>query len=227
MTFADTTNPVARLNAPGDYRELTTQSVTDALGTVAGWINDVIAWLTGLNFVQWLTEAVGGDWGDILSIRDVWNDLSWASGDISTNLVRGLTELNPDWDGNAAKAFEAHMTKWYQAFVENQGVCAAIRDYLTDLARVAKEFLQALIDVIQLLLSLIGPGILGAILRAMEIKDTIQKGYQAYRRIKNAIDATISFFQLIAAAGQADNLPNTRVTVPDTPYGGPTAPGTM
>jgi uncharacterized protein YukE len=232
MTYADTMNPLGRLNPPGDYRELATHSVLDVLPGIVGWINDAVRWVTRqfgheINVVQWLLEAVGGDWSDLLSLRDCWNNLSWASADIGTNLVRGLTELNPHWDGRAAQAFDAHMSKWYGAFSQNQAVCATIRDHLQSLAQVAKEFLQAAIDVLQMLLSILGSGgPIVAILRAKEIADGVIKAYRAFDAIKKTIQAAKSVFEAIAAMRNT-NAPNTRVDVPSTGYGGPTAPGTM
>lgn len=67
------------------------------------------------------------------------HNLAWANSGIGTNLVRGLTELNPHRDGNAAQAFEAHMSKWYWAFSQNQALRENVRDTLRELATVAKE----------------------------------------------------------------------------------------
>jgi uncharacterized protein YukE len=232
MTYADTVNPLGRLNPPGDYRDLATQSVLDALPGIVGWINDAVRWITRqfgheINVVQWLLEAVGGDWSDLLSLRDSWNNLSWASADIGTNIVRGLTELNPHWDGNAAQAFDAHMSKWYGALTQNQTVCAAIRDHMQSLAQVAKEFLQAAIDILQMLFSILGSGgPIVAVLRAADIADGVIKTYRAYDAVKKTIQAIKSVFESIAAMRDT-SAPNTRVEVPTAGYGGPTAPGTM
>jgi uncharacterized protein YukE len=230
--FADTMNPLGRLNPPGDYSELATQSVLDTLPGIVGWINDAVRWVTRqfgheINVVHWLMEAIGGDWSDLLSLRDAWNNLSWASADIATNLVRGLTELNPHWDGNAAQAFDAHMSKWNGALTQNQSVCAEIRDHMQSLAQIAKEFLQAAIDVLQMLLSILGSGgPIVAVLRAKEIAEGVIRAYRAYDAVKKAIDAAKSVFEAIAAMREYQ-APNTRVDVPSTSYGGPTAPGTM
>lgn len=61
MTYADTMNPLGRLNPPGDYRELATQSVLDVLPGIVGWINDAVRWVTRqfgheINVVQWLSR---------------------------------------------------------------------------------------------------------------------------------------------------------------------------
>jgi uncharacterized protein YukE len=161
--FADTMHPSGRLNPPGNYDELVTDSVTEVLPGIVGWINDAVAWVTRqfgheVNVVHWLTETVGGDWGDLLSLADAWNNLAWASSDIAANLTAGVVELDPHWDGNAAQAFKAHMVKWHNAFVENRFTCETVRDTLRDLAIVAKEFLQAVIDLLQILLSILGTG---------------------------------------------------------------------
>lgn len=230
--FADTMHPLGRLTPPGNYDELVTDSVTDALPGVVGWINDAVAWVTRqfgheINVVQWLTETVGGDWGDLLSLADAWNSLAWASSDIADNLTAGVTELNPHWDGNAAQAFEAHMVKWHNAFEQNQMVCETVRDTLRDLATVAKEFLQAAIDLIQMLFSILGGGgPIVAIMRAKEVADIVIKAYRVYDAVKKTVQAAISIFQMIAA-DRPDNAPNTKVDVPSVGYGGPDAPGTM
>jgi uncharacterized protein YukE len=230
--FADTMHPLGRLNPPGNYDELVTESVTDVLPGVVGWINDAVAWVTRqfgheVDVVHWLTETVGGDWGDLLSLADAWNNLAWASSDIAANLTAGMTELDPSWDGNAAKAFQAHMVKWHNAFAQNGIVCETVRDTLRELATVAKEFLQAAIDLIQMLLSILGTGGPAvAIMRAAEIADGVIKAYRVYDAVKKAIQAAVSIFQMIAA-DRPDHAPATKVSVPSTSYGGPDAPGTM
>ncbi len=231
-TFNDTTYPPGRLNPPGNYDELVTDSVTDALPGIVGWINDAVAWVTRqfgheVNVVKWITEVIGGDWGDLLSLADAWNNMAWCSGDIGTNMLHGLSELNPHWDGNAAQAFNAHMGKWTLAFGQNKVVCETVRDTFRDLAIVAKEFLQAAIDLIQMLMSILGGGgIAVAIMRAKEIVDSVIKAFRVYDAVKKTIAAAKSIFEMIAA-DRPDNLPNTKVDVPDAGYGGPRSPGTM
>jgi uncharacterized protein YukE len=230
--FADVMHPLGRLNPPGNYDELVTDSVTDVLPGVVGWINDAVAWITRqfgheVNVVHWLTETIGGDWGDLLSLADAWNNLAWASSDIAGNLLNGVVELDPHWDGNAAQAFKAHMTRWHYAFVQNRAMCETVRDTLRDLATVAKEFLQAAIDLIQMLLSILGSGgPLVAVMRAAEIADGVIKAYRVYDAVKKTIQAAVSIFEMLAA-DRPDNAPNTKVEVPSTSYSGPDAPGTM
>lgn len=223
-------HPLGRLNPPGNYDELVTESVTDVLPGIVGWINDAVAWVTRqfgheVNVVHWLTETVGGDWGDLLSIADAWNNLAWASSDIAANLTAGVVELDPHWDGNAAQAFKGHMVKWHNAFVENRLTCETVRDTLRDLATVAKEFLQAVIDLLQMLFSILGTGgPIVAVMRAVEIADGVIKAYRVYDAVKKTIQAAVSIFEMIAA-DRPDHAPSTRVEVPSTSYGGPDAPG--
>jgi uncharacterized protein YukE len=230
--FADTMQPLGRLNPPGNYDELVTDSVTDVLPGIVGWINDAVAWVTRqfgheVNVVHWLTETVGGDWGDLLSLADAWNNLAWASSDIAANLTAGVAELDPSWDGNAAQAFKAHMAKWHNAFAENGWMCETVRDTLRDLATVAKEFLQAVIDLIQMLLSILGTGgPVVAVLRSAEIADGVIKAYRVYDAVKKTIQAAVSIFEMIAA-DRPDNAPSAKVEVPSTSYSGPDAPGSM
>lgn len=71
---------------------MVTNSVTDVLPGIVGWINDAIAWVTRqfgheVNVVHWLTETVSGGWGDLLSLADAGNNLAWARSDIAANLT--------------------------------------------------------------------------------------------------------------------------------------------
>lgn len=231
-TFADVADPVAVLTTPGDYSELTTQSVLDALPGVVGWINDAITWAVrqfGYDFdlVHWLTEQIGGDWGDLLTLRDMWQNLGFASSSIATNLTFGRGDLDPHWDGNAATAFEAHIGAWDTAFTQNREACLAISETMEEMATAAKEFLQAAIDAIQLVASVIGSGgVLGAIFRALDIAEDVIKAYRVYDATKKAIEAVQSFCESVVSDA-AVSAPETKVTVPDTPYGGPKSPGTM
>jgi hypothetical protein len=231
--FDDTLNPVGRLQPPGDYSELATESVIDALPGVVGWINDAVAWVTRelgheINVVGWITEAVGGDWSDLLVQADVWNNLSWASYDLDVNLVSGMAMLNPYWDGNAAQAFQAHMDRWHTALKQHRDVCAVVRDTLKQLASVTKEPIQALIDMIELLISILGSGgPVAAVFRAWDVADGVINTYRVFNAVKSAIQAAISLFQAAEAQGVGGQNPETKVDVPDVGYGGPTSPGTM
>lgn len=229
--FADTMHPLGRLNPPGNYDELVTTSVTDVLPGVVGWINDLVAWATRqfgheVNVIKWLTEAVGGDWGALLCLADAWNNLAWASSDIAANLTAGVAELDPYWEGNAAQAFEAHMVAWHNAFAQNALVCESVRDTLRDLATVAKEFLQAAIDMIELILGILGSGgPVAGVLRAVDIAEAVITCYRVYDLVTKAVDTAQSIFEMIAA-DRPDHAPSTRVDVPRAGYGGPDDPGT-
>lgn len=231
-TFADVADPIALLTTPGDYTELATESVLDALGTVAGWINDAISWAVrqfgyDFNLVEWLMEEIGGDWSELLTLRDMWQNLGLASSSVATNLTFGRGDLDPHWDGNAATAFEAHIGAWDTAFTQNREACLAISESMEEMATAAKEFLQAAIDAIQLVLSVIGSGgLLGAIFRALDIAEEVILAYRVYDATKKAIEAVKSFCESVVSDA-AVSAPETRVTVPDTPYGGPKSPGTM
>jgi uncharacterized protein YukE len=230
--FGDTINPLGRLKPPGDYHELETEAVVEALPKLAGPINEattlILREVTGWDFdvLAWLSSTISGNWSNLLSLRDVYNNLSYASDDISTNLTRGLTELNPHWDGNAAQAFDAHMEKWYGALEQNRAACAAVRDHLATLAEVAKEFLQAVIDMVELIITVVGGGVIATVLRAAGVAEGVIAAYKAFRVTVKAVQAVASLFEAIAAKTD-DEAPETRVDVPDEPYGGPTAPGTM
>lgn len=229
--FADTINPLGRLKPPGNYRDLQIEAVREALPQVAVWANDAVRWILQQNgwdidVVRWVSDVVSGNWGNLLSLRDAWNNLSYASDDIATNLTRALTELNPHWEGNAAQAFDEHMEKWYGALKQNQAACATVRDHLAGLAEVAKEFVQAVIDMLEMILAIASGGLGALLLKAARVVEGVVAAYQAFRIVMKAIQAEISIFEMIAAMAD-DQAPETRVDVPDEPYGGPTAPGTM
>jgi hypothetical protein len=231
-TFADVADPVAVLTTPGDYSELTTDSVLDALPGVVGWINDAISWAVrqfGYDFdlVHWLAEAIGGDWGDLLTLRDMWQNLGFASSSVATNLTFGRGDLDPHWNGNAATAFEAHVGAWDTAFTQNREACLAISETMEKMATAAKEFLQAAIDAIELVVSVLGSGgVIGAALRALDIADGVIKAYRVYQALSKTIAAVVSFCESVASDA-AVSAPDTKVSVPETPYSGPKSPGTM
>lgn len=63
------------------------------------------------------------------------------------------------------------MVRWHNAFAQNGIVCETVRDTLRELATVAKEFLQAAIDMIEMTLTILGGGLAAWALRSLSIAE--------------------------------------------------------
>lgn len=226
-SFADTKDPIGRLNPPKNFDGLVTDSVLDALPVPVDLVVEAIEWATGFNLIRWATEAFGGDWGVLLTLADMYNNLHWAAQDIATNITRGLTELNAYWTGNAAQAFDAHMAKWYGAVSQFSSICGTLRDTFKELATVAKEFLQIFVDLLELIGAIfLGGGIVGVLVNGFKIGETIVAAYKFYRLVIKSVQAAVSLCQGIAT-DRPDGMPGTKVDIPSTGYSGPMSPGAM
>jgi uncharacterized protein YukE len=231
--FADTTNPIGRLNPPGNYDQQVLDATRDALGAIK-YIDELFQEFVGWSPAQELMDAIGGNWGQLLSLRDVWNNISFASGDVEANLDSGRQQLDPHWDGNAAAAFNEYMGQWSLALSQNRDACAAVRDKLVDLAENAKQAIDQIIQAIKTIVSLLSAAsasieipvwgeykILKAIWEGVKTINEIRKVVSA---LVNTVKLAVEFFQSIAEIVD-DKTPTVRVDVPSVAYGGPKAPG--
>jgi uncharacterized protein YukE len=231
--FVDTMNPPGRLTPPGDYEQQVLDSTRDAMG-ILKYIDEVfqkiVGWSPGKEFVDW----IGGNWGQLLSLRDAWNCVSFSMSDIGDNLQAGRTELAPHWDGNAAQSFEAYMVKWVQAFEQDQQAAAAVRDKLNDLAENAKQTVDMIIAAIKEIWALITSAgasieipvwgeykIVRAVWEAIKLINSVRKVVGVF---VSTVHLAVEFFQAIAEMLD-DRSPTLRVDVPTGAYGGPANPG--
>jgi uncharacterized protein YukE len=230
--FADVMAPPGRLNPPGNYDQQVLDSTRDALGMIRH-IDELFQRLAGWSPAQELVDAVGGNWGQLLSIRDAWHNASFALSDVEANLRAGMAELDPDWNGNAARSFQRYMDNWMVALAQDEQVCLAVRDKLTDLAQNAKQAIDQIIAAIREILSLIsaaGASLDIPIWGEYKIAKAIWEGIKLINQIRKVVSAFVStvklaaeFFQTIAELVD-DRTPTLRVDVPAGPYGGPAHP---
>lgn len=227
--YADTADPTAQLVAPGDYGAEVRAAAQEALGLI-GEIDSAFQTIVGWSPAQELIEWVGGNWGQLLSLRDAWENMAKANAEVADNLKAGLKELDPSWDGNAALAFEAHMEKWEQAFEQNHDACIAIRDKLVDLAENAKQVVDQIIQTIKTVVSIVSSALasfsipvygqgkaIKAIWDTIKLINDVRKVVSAFI---NLVKFAVEFFESIQEITD-DKTPTVRVEVPTTSYAVP------
>jgi hypothetical protein len=236
--FANPMSPPGRLTPPGDYSGQVKQDIDQALGMIH-YIVNIIDHFTGWNIEEEITNWVGGNYGQLLSIRDAWNCCGWAVGDIDTNLTAGLSTLYGQagaghWSGNAAEGFHNYMNEWSTALGEDRDACFAIRDQLTQLAASAKDMLTTILQAIKTIVGLItsagasidipiwGEYKIGkAVWEAVKLINNVRKVVSAFiNTVKLAIDTVHELTDLVKAKN-----PTIRVDIPAAAYGGPSNPG--
>lgn len=240
--FADPMSPPGRLRPPGNYADQVKHDIDHALGAIHYVVN-IIDYFTGWNIEQELTNWVGGNYGQLLSIRDCWNSAGWALDDVNANLTAGISTLydqsggamnNPHWSGNAADGFYQYMTQWRSALEEDRDACFTIRDQLTALAGQAKDTLTVILQGINTMVSLIGSAgasveiplwgeykIGKAVWEAVKLINNIRKIVSAFTNsVKMAVDTFHEITDLVTAKN-----PSIQVNVPAAAYGGAANPG--
>lgn len=238
--FADTMNPPSRLNPPADYGSQVKKDIDNALGMIH-YVVEIIDQIIGQNLEQELTSWVGGNYGQLLSIRDCWNNAGWAIDDINTNLTAGLSTLygqssgamtDPHWNGNAAGAFYNHMIGWSAALSQDRDACFTVRDKISDLAEAAKEALTTILQAIKTIVSLIS-GVstsieipvwgeyeaAKAVWEAIKLINNVRKVVSAFiNTVKLAVDFCHDIVDIVHATN-----PTIRVNLPGA-YTAPTSP---
>jgi hypothetical protein len=235
--FADPMNPIGRLQPPGNYADQIKHDIDHALGAIHYVVN-IIDYFTGWNIEQEMTNWVGGNYGQLLSIRDAWNCAGWALDDIDKNLTSGLSTLygqsggsmtNPHWSGHAADGFYQYMIGWSAALQEDRDACFTIRDELTQLAQQAKDTLTVILQGIETMVSLISSAgvsieipiwgeykIGKAIWEAVKLINNIRKVVGAFTNsVKMAIDTVHELTDLVHATN-----PKIQVNIPTAAYQG-------
>lgn len=240
--YADPTNPTGRLTPPGDYSGDVKKTVDDALGIVH-YALSVIDHFTGSNIEAEITNWVGGNYGRLLSIRDSWNCVGWAVGDVGNNLTTGLGTLygqsggsstGPHWSGNAADSFYSYMIDWGAALGEDQQACFTVRDTLTQLAKTAADTLTTIIDAIKEIVSLIsaaGASIEIPIWGEYKLGEAVWKAIGLINNVRKVVSAFINTIKLAVATCHEivdvvnNKNPSVNVNIPAAPYSGPVPAG--
>ena len=229
--FADTRPPPGRLNPPGEYGAEVRAAAQEALGAI-GKIDAAFQTIVGWSPTQELLEWIGGNWRQLLSLRDAWNSLAFASQDLGVNLADGKAELDPSWDGQAALAFNAHMAQWEKAFAQNYEACVAIREMLVDLAENAKQAVDQIIQTILTIVSIVSAALasfsipvygqakaIKAIWDTVKLINDVRKVVMAFI---NLVKLGVELFQSITET-MDDKAPTVRVDIPDAAYTAPVA----
>ncbi|HWE91408.1 MAG TPA: hypothetical protein VG317_18250 [Pseudonocardiaceae bacterium] len=240
--FTDPMNPPGRLQPPGSYGDQVKHDIDQALGMIHYVVN-LIDHFTGWNIEQEMLDWVGGNYGQLLSIRDCWNNAGWALDDMNTNLTSGLSTVygqsngavvDPHWSGNAADGFYRYMTEWGAALDEDRDACFLVRDQMNQLAEQAKDTITVILQGIKTLVSLLGSAsasieipawgefeIAKAVWEAIKLINNIRKIVSAFI---NTVKVAIDTFHELTDLAKASN-PTLQVNVPAAAYGGPANPG--
>ena len=227
--FADTTQPLGQLAQPGTYGEevrAATQEALGAIGEIDAAFNTIVGWSPAQELLEW----VGGNWGQLLSLRDAWDSVALASDDLGKNLVHGSTQLDQTWGGRAAQAFDAHMAKWEAAFQQNYEACIAIRDKLTDLAENAKQIVDQIIQTILTVASMVMAALASFYIPVYGQARAIQAIWQTIKLINDVRKVVTAFIQMVKLAVEFfqsmteimdDKTPAVQVNVPQSQYAVP------
>jgi hypothetical protein len=113
---------VVTLMAPTYKPEV--DEVKQALKSLFGTVNDVIAKFTGYDILATLTPVLLGDWAALKRIAYAWGELEDAWRAIAADISDGMDLLSQHWDSNsttglggASEAFDFHIrSRWMRAF---------------------------------------------------------------------------------------------------------------
>ena len=228
--FADVANPEGRLNPPGDYSAEVRAAAQEALGAI-GKIDQAFQTIVGWSPAEELLEWVGGNWGQLLSLRDCWNNLAFASQDVGKNLQAGKGELDPQWSGNAAQAFEGHMELWNGTFQQLEQAAIAVRNKLVDLAENAKQAVDMIIQTIKTVVSIVTAALSSFAIPVYGQGKALKAIWDTIKLINDARKVVSAFINLVRMAKEFfesiqeiadDKTPSVRVDVPKAPYAAPT-----
>lgn len=225
--FPDVADPTRRLEPPGSYGEQVEQATHEALGALR-YIDEILQHFTGRSYFTEFQHWLGGDWGRLLSLRDAWHCLAFASLDVQDNLVSGQRILADHWCGGAAVAFDAYMDRWAVALEQNHAACLKVRDLLTDLAEHAKHCMDLVIQTVRTILSLLA---LAAVSFEVPAWGQISTARAVWKTIVliNDVRMVVGAFVNVAAEVKCylevlitrvpDTSPDLRVDVPPAPNG--------
>ncbi|SDJ66344.1 hypothetical protein SAMN04487820_101135 [Actinopolyspora mzabensis] len=229
--YADVVDPTRRLTTPGDYGAEVRAAAQEALGAI-GEIDSAFQTIVGWSPAQELLEWVGGNWGQLLSLRDTWENLAKANLDLKENLESGLGALEPLWEGNAATAFENHMGQWNSALEQNHDACIAIRDKLIDLAENAQQTVDMVIQTILTVASIVTAALSSFSIPVYGQGKAIKAVWDTVKLINDVRKVVTAFINLVKYANEFfqsvqeiadDKTPVVNVELPDSGYVAPSS----
>ncbi|AXB43246.1 WXG100 family type VII secretion target [Amycolatopsis albispora] len=224
--FVDTHHPLGRLVAPGQENNDAAEAIRDALGTF-GWIDKLMDELFDFSFVEIVVDEIGAEYGQLKTIGAVWNNLRWAVEGVAENLRSGYGELEPQWEGNAAQAFERYMMDWIRRLGDHQEFCRDMRDKLNDMAEMLDQFVTTICTVIEFVISILECPAIAPLKIAWnfsDLKDNIDMVKGVGELLTNGVGTLVESFKLIAGHEPTHEFPEAKVSLPDRPYGGPDNP---
>lgn len=221
--FVDVRNPQGRLKDPGEPpNDGLVSDLQDALSWI-GWIDQILDAVFEFSFTRLIVDQLGLNYQRLRPIASTWNNVSYASGDVQDNISAGLDTVGPQWNGNAAMAFEDYMERWVNTLGDNELACVTVRDALVEIADEIGALVEVVIGFINLCTSILEfPGI--APLKLAWNSADIVKGVKAITELKDTVKTVIDFVERMMHAANGDgtlDIPEVNVTVPDKPYDNP------
>lgn len=228
--FPDISSPPDRLRPPGNYDGRAKDAIS-----LPGEL-EVVDWLwqkvTGWSLMERLIRPFTGNWTNLFTLRDIWNNIGDAIGDVNDNLNNGALTLGPQWNGNAASAFEAYMSRMALTLVSERDYAHYFADKVNEVGEVFEDGVEILGNVLDIIAGTLGPKKLeyaipwwGQKQLVKDVKALIEVADDV-TEVADKIEAVIDILKSLDDIARA-NIPDApRVnSVPDNSYGGPENPG--
>ncbi|GLZ33224.1 hypothetical protein Lesp02_54120 [Lentzea sp. NBRC 105346] len=142
MTYADVEDPAVALRAPAEDRpgRQTTKELIEAAGWKIQGVNWIYEKVTGENLVESLINPLVGDFEKIDANANAWDQTAKALDSVRHNVGKGVEQLSPHWDGDAAQAFEARLsTLWVVAIEADSQVARIIGNKFQSMATTCRK----------------------------------------------------------------------------------------
>ncbi|MBW4715615.1 WXG100 family type VII secretion target [Saccharothrix obliqua] len=150
--YADVEDPAVALRAAAEDRP--GRQTTKELIEKAGWKIQGVNWIyekvTGENLIESLISPLLGDFEKIDANANAWDQVAKALDSVRHNVGKGVEQLAPHWEGDAAQAFELRMnTMWVLAIEADSQVARIIGNKFQSMAstcRTATSIALTLLD---------------------------------------------------------------------------------
>lgn len=208
-SFVDTVDVRAILVPPPSYAGDMDRKISE-VRSHAGTIEDIWQFFFGESLIEMLVTPISGNWGEMRSIADGWDNLAKASAGVQENLNNVNEALAATWEGDAWHASYRYMNEWYGALGTEREIATRIAEFMRDMAENAEAAFDMIISTLNLVIDIVlyATKIINAIKalkKAKEAAGLVKKIRKLIKELKKIFDNAVAYVDALAKCIEEGN----------------------
>lgn len=215
------------LIAPNSHDDEMNRQI-EQIGGKLGMIDDIWRFFFGESLLDKVFTPISGDWGQLRSIADGWDNLGTAAKGVEDNLTAFKVRLGQTWQGPAAARFDGYLDQWRNALSNERIMTADLAVFVRDIADNAKAVFGVIATTLNLVVDIVltarkisvvpSYNQLKAITKLKEAASAAKKIFDVLKELVSLVESFIAYVDALAKAIDEGNdnapAPSGAVAVP-------------